>query len=57
MVKLLKKQIRPVEDQGKNKLRSLEVSKLNTQKLRIKEVVPENTLNEEAQMKLTSLKQ
>ena len=39
--KAFEKQIRTIEEQGKNQVKALEVLKRNTQKLTIKDAIPE----------------
>ena len=39
--KAFEKQIRTIEEQGKNQVKALEVLKRNTQKLTIKDTIPE----------------
>ena len=56
LVKALEKQRKTIEEQGKKQVEALEVLKPDTQKLTIKDVVPENTLNEEATNELNKVK-
>ena len=46
--KTFEKQIKTIEEQGKKQVEALEVLKPNIQKLTIKDVIPKNTLTEEA---------
>ena len=41
--KAFEKQIKTIEEQGKNEVEALEVLKPNTQKLIIQDAIPENT--------------
>ena len=55
--KALEKQRKTIEKQGKKQVEALEVLKPNTQKLTIKDVIPENTLSEEAKNQLNKIKE
>ena len=55
--KAFEKQIKTIEEQGKKQVKTLEVLKPNTQKLTIKDVIPENTFSEEAKNQLNKIKQ
>ena len=55
--KAFEKQIKAIEEQGKKQVEALEVVKLNTQNLTIKDAIPENTLTEEAKNKLNKIKE
>ena len=46
-----------IEDQAKNQIEALEVLKPKTQKLTIKDGIPENTLSEEAKNELDKIKE
>ena len=52
--KAFEKQIKTIEEQGK---KQVEVLKSITQKLTIKDAIPENTLNEEAKNELNKIKE
>ena len=55
--KLIEKQIKITEEQGKKQIEALKVFKPITQKLTIKDVIPENTLTEEAKNELNEIKE
>ena len=55
--KAFEKEIKKIEEQGKKQVEALEVLKPNTQKLTIKDAIPENTLTEEAKNKLNKIKE
>ena len=55
--KAFEKQIKTTEEQGKKQLEALEFLKPNTQKLTIKDMIPENTLSEEAKNNLNKIKE
>ena len=55
--KAFEKQIKTIEEQAKKQVEALEVLKPNTQKLSIKDVIPENTLTEEAKNELNEIKE
>ena len=54
--KIFEKQIKTIKEQGK-KIKALEVLKPNTQKLTIKDAIPESTLSEEVKNKLNKIKE
>ena len=54
--KALEKQRKTIEEQGKKTVEVLDVLKPNTQKLTIKDVIPENALSEEAKNELNKIK-
>ena len=54
--KTIEKQIKMIEEQGGEQVEDLKLLKSNTQKLTIKNVIPENTLSEEAKNRLKSKK-
>ena len=55
--KAFEKQIKTIEEQGKKQVEALEVLKPITQKLTIKDAIPENTLREEAKNELNKIKE
>ena len=55
LVKALEKQRKTIEEQGKKQVEASEILKPNTQKLTIKDVVPENAWNEEAKNELNKV--
>ena len=55
--KAFERQIKTIEEQGKKQVEALKVSKPNTQKLTTKNVIPENTLSEEAKNELNKIKE
>ena len=55
--KAFEKQIKTIEEQGKRQVEPLEVLKPITQKLTIKDAIPENTLSEEAKNELHKIKE
>ena len=55
--KAFEKQIKIIEEQGKKQVEALEVLKPNTQKLTIKDAIPENKLTEEAKNELNKIKE
>ena len=55
--KAFEKQAKTIEDQGEKQGEALKVLKPNTQKLTIKNVIPENTLTEEAKNELNKIKE
>ena len=55
--KVLEEQRKTIEEQGKKQVEALEVLKRNTQKLTIKDVIPENTLSEETKNELNKIKE
>ena len=55
--KAFEKQIKTIEEQGKNEVEALEVLKPNTQKLIIQDAIPENTLSEGAKNELNKIKE
>ena len=55
--KAVEKQIKTIEEQGKNQVKALKVLKTNIQKLSTKDVIPENTLIEEAKDELNKIKE
>ena len=57
LCKAFEKQIKTIEEQGKKQVEALEVIKSNTQKLTIKDVIPENTLTGEARNELNKIKE
>ena len=57
LVKAFEKQIKTIEEQGKKQVEALENLKTNTQKLTIKEVIPENTLTKKAKNKLNKIRE
>ena len=52
-----KKQTKTIEDQSKKQIEALEGLKPKTQKLTIKDGIPENTLSEEAKNELDKIKE
>ena len=57
LAKAFEKQIKTIEEQRKNKVETSEVLKPNTQKLSIKDAIPENTLTDEAKNELNKIKE
>ena len=55
--KSFEKQIETIEEQGKNQVEALEVLKPITQKLTIKDTIPENKLSKEAKNKVNKIKE
>ena len=55
--KSFEKQIKTIEEQGKNQVEALEVLKPITQKLTIKDTIPENKLSKEAKNKVNKIKE
>ena len=55
--KAFEKQIKLMEQQQKKQVEALEVLKLNIQKLKIKVLIPGNTLTEEAKSELNKIKE
>ena len=55
--KAFEKQIKTIEEQGKNQVEALEVLKPITQKLTIKDTIPENKLSKEAKNKVNKIKE
>ena len=55
--KAFEKQIKTIEEHGKKQVEALEILKPITQKLIIKDVIPENTLTEEAKNELKKIKE
>ena len=55
--KAFEKQIKTIEEKGKKQVEALKVLKLKTQKLTIKDVIPKNTLSEEAKNELNEIKE
>ena len=55
--KAFEKQIITIEEHGKKQVEALEVLKPNTQKLTIKDAIPENRLNEESKNELNKIKE
>ena len=55
--KSFEKQIKTIEEQGKNQVEALEVLKPVTQKLTIKDTIPENKLSKEAKNKVNKIKE
>ena len=54
--KAFEKEIKTTEEQGNKQVKALEVLKLNTQKLTIKDAIQENTLTEEAEKEFNKIK-
>ena len=54
--KAFERQIKTIEDQGKIQVQALKVLKPDVQKLTIKDVIPENQLNEEAKNEIERIK-
>ena len=55
--KAFEKQIKTIEEQGKNQVEALEVLKPNTQNLIIKDAILENTLSEGTKNELNKIKE
>ena len=55
--KAFEKQTKTIEEQGEKQVEALEVLKPNTQKLAIKDAIPENALTEEAKNELSKIKE
>ena len=57
LTKAFEKQIKTIEEQGKRQVEALEVLIPNTQKLSMKDAIPENKLTEEAKNELNKIKE
>ena len=55
--KAFEKQIKTIEEQGRKQIEGLVVLKHITQKLAIKDTIPENTLSEESKNELNKIKE
>ena len=55
--KAFRKQIKKFEKQGRKQIKALKLSKSNVQQLIIKDVIPEDQLNEEAKKEIKRIKE
>ena len=55
--KAFEKQIKKIEEQGRKQVKALKASKSDVQQLIIKDVIPEDQLNEEAKNKIKRIKE